>query len=58
MNMQSKLNYTVNEIKIEGSLPVGYFDSGNLVGILDVLWSSCGAVCSCSMYVVCSFFLL
>ena len=54
MNMQSKLSYMGNEIETEGSLPVGCFDSRNLVGILEVLWSSCGAACACSMHVMCS----
>ena len=47
MNIQSKLSYMGNKIEIEGSLPVGCFDSGNLVGTLEVLWSSCEATFMC-----------
>ena len=47
MNIQLKLNYIGNKIEMEGSLPVGCFDSGKLFGTLEVLWSSYGATHAC-----------
>ena len=46
MNIQLKLNYIGNEIEIEGSLLVGYFNSGSLVGTLGILWSYYGVTCT------------